>query len=425
MMRLKYLILLIAIIWMFNLFLSIYIFGTYDVKAWIRLAGVTNSFGLINGFNIYNASYPPAASIILWVVGKIFQINAFPAWISEYPTISEIGITYIYVKIVIFIFLFLFSILTFNQHNIFSKTSKDQSLKYILYVLANPAFILNASVLGYIDIFNAAPLLLSMGAFLLKKYFLAGILLSLTFSIKLIPIFLVPVFISYFLTINLSKLKITFNRRGIQSFILGITIIILPLLYYFGYDSIELIFRGSAAHGYVLSNNATNVNLLISKIINTNTTPIFWIKWSRIVFYILCGISIFNIIIRVNKMQAFLYSCVFVLYSYFFIFTGAHENHIFPSLVAALSFYAICPNNISRIIFYNISLISFLNLFIYYWFGNIIRDGEFILLAPKSFNIHLLTSLASPIVSLYAAIFYIYLVYNLFRPNQKNSRTCK
>jgi hypothetical protein len=406
-----------------NLYLAVTIFGTFDVRAWIRSAGLTNDYGLIKGFEIYNMYYPPLSSLILWVVGKISNIRSLPAWINEYPTAAEVGLSYIPIKLSLVLFLYLIPTTIYFYERFLKKHKTESWFSKSAYIFANPIFILSISVLGYLDIFFAPFLLLSFIFLERKRFYLSGLLLSIAFSIKLIPIFAIPIFLSYFATLDYIKPRLRIDWINAQRFLFGIATTVLSLIYFFGYESILAIFKASAAHGANLSNNAANLNLLISIFIGSNTAPDMWILLSRGVFYLICGIVTVKIILSTKKLEPILFSSILIFYTYFIFFTGAHENHLFPALIAAVSYFVILPNPTSKKILMHTSLLLALNLFIYYWLGHIVRNGSFVLIGPQ--NGPILTKAVSPLISLYSLFIYGYLIKTSFGGAQNHTHTGK
>lgn len=407
-----------------NIILAVYFFGTNDVRAWIRSAGLANKYGVIGAFKIYNMAYPPMATALLWIVGKISNITPFPGWIDNYPTIIEIGTSAISIKVSLIVYILLLLVSIYFYLRIVKKNASRSWYTSALIVIANPAFILSTAILGYLDIYFAPFLFLAFAFMESQYFFLSGLLLSLAFSIKLIPIFLLPIFISYFTTINFGKLKYKINFVALAKFLLGTSALILPLMYFFGFPALEAIFKASAAHGVSLSDNAANLNLIIGNILKTNKAPHVWVDISRYLFFLVCGTVIFKFVSYKKNLRSFYLSSILILYTYFVFFTGVHENHLIPALIVALAYYISCWTREAKMIFFHTSLIITLNLFAYYFLGQVIKAESFVLaLGPSNFRAY--THPLAIATSIYAIIFYVYLLRIYLGGGKKNSHARK
>jgi len=397
-----------------NLFFSIHFFGTNDVRAWIRSAGLTNEYGIVKGYYIYTMNYPPLSSVMLWVTGKIAGIKPSREWLNEYPTFIEAQNTYTPIKISIFIMYNLLALVVFYYLLKKKNYSFSKSILRTSWLYLNPAFIFVNSIFGYMDIYFV-PFLL--GSFMLLEsnlFFLSGAFFAISFLIKLLPIFLLPVFIAYFVSIKFNKFKIKILDDELSSFILGIVVVLIPTLGVFGFQSMESVFDASAVHGGILSNGATNLNYLLSTYFYPNNiTPLLWLKWSKYLFYILSAFYILTISLKKKSIENIYLASIGIFLSYYILFTGVHENHLFPALIPALG---LILNRFSKgniLIFINISLIVFLNVFSSYGFGNILQNGIITQVFPPFFN--QIKNLWRPMISFYSTLYLIYYTYSFYK----------
>ncbi len=341
-----------------TIYFSFPLFGTSDMAAWVRSASVNLEYGPTRAYKVYNMYYPPLSSLIIWSTAKLSDFHYDQSWLEDYQKPEVIGREYLPIKYSILFFL-LISVLLLKT----SVTNK-------LLILLNPALIWITLVLGYIDIYVVPSLILAYYFYQQKRYFLSGINLAITFLIKLIPIFLVPAFLLSFVEISFNPLRLKFKFRHGIVFALGclLTVAIVFLVYDLR-DFVNIIIM-SAGHGKYLSINAMNFHWLIRQIfIPENLTPSWISNLSKIMFILVSGLSLLNMMITKDKVIGVMKTSLTILFSYAMLFTGAHENHLFPAFMLSLIMYHAYPTKQSRFWYYGISTILFLNLFLFYRFG--------------------------------------------------------
>lgn len=378
---------LITVSFLLNLLLSIVFFGTQDVTAWIRSAGITNGIGVIDGYQVFSLVYPPFATVLLWITGLFHNIGLYPGWLEEYPTAQQIGNSYIPIKIAVLFFLYLTGAVVYFFAVRAKKVGIKRARQLVLKIFLNPVFILSTPILGYIDIFFSPFLLLSLFFNQISIPYFAGVFLAISFSIKLLPLLILPVFFASFIHLDIRRLQIKIYTRQATLFFAGLLTVILPVLIIFGYDAIEKIFRASVSlHGIYLSNGAANFNYLLGYIIHSNDTPAYWLTWSRLIFYAIGALSVIKVATSRNLKENFYKASIAVLFGYFIFVTGAHENHLFPALVVAAGLLTSKFSKENLKLFNTLSVIIFLNLFIFYGFGQILIGGKFISLIPGGYS---------------------------------------
>lgn len=388
-----------------NLTLCIYFFGTFDVTAWIRSAGITNNIGLVKGYYIYSLFYPPLATVILWFFGKLSGIGWYPSWVKAYPVAQQIGISYIPFKLAVLVFLYLTAAVIFWFLVKHKSLNPKRAVLYSSIIYLNPVYILSGPILGYIDIFFA-PFLLSAFFTIESGYpYLAGLLLGTSFSIKLLPLLALPAFLAYFIHFDLKKKNLNIKIKPIIYFILGTLTVVLPLIFIFGYGPVKKVFDVSLLYKIYLSNDATNLNFILKTILNTNTTPQVWIYLSRLIFYTVSLAFLIKLIISKRSIELLYKAVIGILLAYYVIVTGAHENHLFPAVAAATGLIVSSFSKDNLKIFINISLIFFLNLLVFYGLGQVLSNSRFISIIPPDYQ--QTKNTLGLVVSLYGIIYFV------------------
>ncbi len=113
--------------------------GTSDVAVWWHWASNVETLGIAAGFKANKADYPPYSSVILLCAVRAFRLFG-------------IG-TFGAIKLSILLFLFLTSF-------IFWLWTRD----FLITIVLHLSLLLNSVALGYIDVFAAPSLILSMWA---------------------------------------------------------------------------------------------------------------------------------------------------------------------------------------------------------------------------------------------------------------------
>ena len=148
--------------------------GTGDVVAFVEWAHNAHALGIPAGFKANEEMYPPLASIVL--LGSVGSANALGV-----DTIQAI-------KIGILLFLLLTSI-------VFWLWTRNFWLTVILHL----ALLLNSAALGYIDVFFAPSLLLSLWALKEKKLVLFTVFYFIACLTKYQPLTIAPLIGVYLL----------------------------------------------------------------------------------------------------------------------------------------------------------------------------------------------------------------------------------
>jgi hypothetical protein len=384
--------------------------GAGDVKYFISWAKNAESSGLISGFKASAEQYPPLSLGILLVaikVSNLFGLGGFYA-----------------VKMSILFLLFLTSFL-------FWLWTRDFTLTVILHL----SLILNSAILGYIDVFFAPTLLLSLWALKQRKLTLFAVFFSISVLTKWQPIIIAPFLAIYILNIHkVAQWRQIKYKELIGKVIFPVSIIIIVALSIFG---ITLVYTFlSATSSMFLSGNALNFNWILTHLLNVlypdrfggllngqaqyiNNPPLEVIFIPKLLFYSSYVITAVTFFKREKTFENLIIFSLLGYLAYFIFNTDVHENHLF--LVTILSiilfwvdrkhlpamFILVLMSNINLLIFSGIGgngmkfsrviggidialLLSILNVgyFLFFWVTNILQRKDSVAVQePQSENL--------------------------------------
>lgn len=400
----KILILVLLITFLVINILLINSFGTQDMVAWIRTVSVTQIYGPIKAFGIYNLNYPPIASLFLWTAGKISHLDYTKVvFLDGYSNIGRLGNLYLPIKFAILFFYEFYIILIFLYLHRIKRLDLWNALLWTTLISANFALMEASMALSYIDIFYAPFLFLSFYFLSTKRIFWSGFFLAVSFSIKIFPILLIPVFLAYFLDMKFKPLKIKIDFKSMFTLFFGMVAVLAPELVFYGFKNICQVLSSSSEHGNFLSFNATNLGLILKHFFYHDNISSPYIKdLMKLSFFIFSSLFIWKLAISKKNMDNFLYAGIGILLGYFTLYTGAHENHLFPALVLATSLIVFNPIRRNVLIYWIISSIVFLNLFLFYGLGS--SYGNVIFFLRHLFGLETMKIVLSFIV----VIFFVY-----------------
>lgn len=340
-------------------------FGTLDMHSFIAVIQDQQLFGLIGGYHYYNLYYPPLASVFLYPV-TIVGIN-----LQQAPVWSQA----LLIKMVLAMFYYWFIWLIFRIYK--NNASTIEALAKINSILMNVALFESAIILSYLDILIAPFMLLSFYWLVKKTYFASGLALACAFMTKLLPVLLVPAFILYFCT-KLPQQRLTIDWRSITLFLAGLGCIVVPLLWLFGYDEVKNIVQVSNGHGTYLS-LSYNFNKIVSVYLATNDTPVIVGYLNKLMFMGSSAIFLLKLLYSKKNIITLTYAGLGIMLSYFVWSNGVHENHLFPAFILGMILFIYQPSTFHKIIYYNLTVLTFLELFIPYGLG--IHFGAYLNLA--------------------------------------------
>lgn len=330
-------------------------FGTNDMYSFIQLVETIEEYGLQQAYHVYNLNYPPLSSVLMYPITLL----------GDYRTFDQTT-KIVLIKTMLAVFYFGFSGVIIWLYKQRTRPSSIQLAKKSFFILCNVGLFEATFILSYFDIFLALPLFGAVYAVHKNRFFLAGVCVASTFMIKLIGLFVVPVFIVYCVT--LQKKSINIQWKSLLFFLAGMATVVAPLIYFFSYEQVNFIMTQSSAHGNQLS-FAFNFPRIIQYIQDSNATSVLIHNISRASFLGISVLILWQVLRNPKTVSALLWACITILFTYFIMFTGVHENHLLPALMLALILYIWEPNRLNRLAYYGLTVIVLLNLLVRYGFG--------------------------------------------------------
>ncbi len=371
--------------------------GTGDVETWERWAHNADTFGIASGFAANRGDYPPYTSVILLGAVRISRL---------------VGVgTFGAVKLSVLLFLLLTSL-------VFGWWTRN----FVLTVILHLSLLLNSVALGYIDIFFAPTLILSIWAIKEQKLALFAIFYSIACLTKWQPIIIAPFIGLYILNIkHVRHWKQVDFKRLTKHVLFPAAVILIPTLSVFGVVAVLKSLKYAGSHDF-LSGNALNFSWILThwlrvfyperfgglvqgqaKYIRTRSLQVTFVP--KLLFG-LSYLSAFVSFLRRDKTFEELINFSLLGYLAYFIFnTGVHENHLFLAVILSVTLFwvnkdrlfvmimLILMSNVNLILFYGIDgsglgfsrtiantvdmalLLSILNVgfFLFLWGANVLQ----------------------------------------------------
>lgn len=331
--------------------------GTGDVKIWIKWIKVVDASGPFEGFKAIQWDYPPLVAVIMFLIAKtahIFSIDFFTA-----------------LKLALALFLAVTSL-------IFWIWTRNP----LITAIAHFSLLWNSLMLGYIDIFFAPFLVLSLWALKESKMATFTIFYSIACLIKWQPIIIAPFILLYILNISkISELKKIDYKTLMLNVLLPISIITIITIALF--KTPFLMSFASAVNELYLSGDALNFGWIFTYLIRvfypesfgpliegqatyiiTRTLKVTIIP--KILFFIFYATTFLSFFKREKGFESLIHYSLLGFLAYFTFNTGVHENHLFvPAVLAVILFflnrehlvtsaYILIMSNINLIIFFGI-----------------------------------------------------------------------
>ena len=324
-----------------------------DVNDWFAWALRLSNFDYANFYSPqYFSDYTPGYLYILSFLGFIKNLFSIPD-----------SIFYILLKTPAIISELLIALLVYSFLKNFV-TVKKAALSS-LFIIFNPALILNSSVWGQIDSILTLLMLASVVSLSKNKLIFSSIFFALAILVKPQAVALLPLFVLYFIK--------EFKFQNIFMLIIpGLMITFIFTYPFFPQESlfgfIKHVSKSAALYPY------TSVNAY-----NLWGTIGFWINdsylWNKLSYqtwsYIILAIYWVLIAYFYLKKNISLYSMTaLATLGFFFLPTRVHERYLYPALVFLILTAAIYK---SRLLFYSAALLSilhFLNLYYVYVYYN-------------------------------------------------------
>ena len=342
--------------------------GTQDVDMWQRWAYNADTLGMASGFEANKDNYPPYSSVILLCAlraARLFRIGT-----SGDVFVHFTSMIFYIVKLSILFFLLLTSL-------VFWWWTRD----FWITVLLHLSLLLSSVALGYIDVFFAPSLLLSMWALKEQKLVLFTAFYSIACLTKWQPIIIAPFLGVYLLNMRHVRSWKQIDFKRLAGRVLVPTLAILMLTFAaFGVGPVLRSLKDATSHDF-LSGNALNFNWILThwlhvfsperfgglikgqaKFIRTRSLHI---TLAPQLLFLLSYASVIVSFFRRDKTFEVLLNFALMGYLAYFIFnTGVHENHLF--LATLLSFILFWTNRDHLFLVISLILMSNVNLFVFY-----------------------------------------------------------
>jgi hypothetical protein len=334
--------------------------GTYDINIWQQWGQSAYEHGIAGGYSINrNDNYPPLPTVILWVC---------------YTAANFAGIAP-----VIFIKISLLACLLASTAIFYHWSEKSFLATSVFY--CTMAF--SSLGLAYLDIYMAPWLLWAFYSLQRGRVAIFSFCFTVACLVKYAPLMMGP-----FLALYLVMKYIRPSHIVADVFRLSLRAIIpsaLPIaiaLFFFGGDLVNT-FRSSFSTGW-LSGYGLNFNWIVTRFIfQTGIQPLpegadptvaalnvpleTPLLIAKILFNSFLGATVIVFLLRQKNFENLLMFVFLGCFSYFIFAAGVHENHLFLANLLVLILLCINPGNLYLAI--GISLISSLNMFMFFGFS--------------------------------------------------------
>lgn len=388
--------------------MDIWLEWTTHIAKW----GPLNAFNIINTNHDYQSTdYPPLTFVNLYLALKVASIVKV-GWVIA---IKIILLVYYLVTLVALIYLS-----TSNRKRSLAKSAVISAGLFLGGLL----FVVNSQALSFLDITFAPYLIFSLATFSRRKYLLSGICLALAILVKWIAILILPALLFYFLKKQRRQYRVDYlpliKFFGGIGLVVGLLIASFWLNHTSLYSLVEAL-RKTLDRPYLsaLSLNfnwiITYLNLLLfpkmyggliggsPKIIMDYNHPFRLISP---MILLLVGIVILKTFLKKKKnMNTLLQSGLMISWSYYIWSFGVHDNHLFITVLIALSLAVITTNwnNIKQYLL--LSAVNLSSFLIFYGF----RFRESTIPFPHNFRIILGIDLTVLLAVFHVAIYLVYL----------------
>lgn len=371
---------IILLLFLINILLIVS-FGSSDMTAWCRYAQATIGRDILSAHIAGFQLYPLLSTIIFSIVANLWRLVAGSS--------AEL---YLGIKISIIVF-YIFTALIFY---IYSKIVNEKSfskLNYLLVFLLTFSLIVNTQGLAYVDIYTIPSAIASLIFLYKKKYFLAGLLLGITISIKFEPILLIPL---YGVTIFNFEKPLMKSIKDSLIFLLGLIPLVvglwaLLLTYPGGYDMATIQYHVLFNAPY-LSGHAMNFNWILTYLLHLfqpeNYSPLGSgglivfiggdnIFWPRYIFYFISALIILKYwLFQKKNLSNLLTASVMMFFSHFIINREVHEQHLFYTVILALALYLYKNTKENLYFLILVDIMNTVNLIMFYGFTGAAFTGR-------------------------------------------------
>ena len=330
--------------------------GTVDVGTWRSWLNDARAGGLIHGYAANHAEYPPLALAILY---------------GAYELCSLVGLTdFKAIKLSILLFLWLSTFLVWLW-------TRSVNVTLILYF----SLLLNSLALGYLDIYFAPSLILSLWMLKERRLVWFSAFYAVACLTKWQPLLIGPFIAIYLVGIqdDLGQWKKWVRRIGLQALLPAVAVTALTLAV-FGAQPVLQAFKAALSHKY-LSGNALNLNWIVTYFLHTlrpnefgglkNGLATYFLteSWKitlipRLLFYSTYSLTLLMFVRREKDFKNLVLFSIIGVLCYYTFNIGVHENHLFLVTVLAVILLWLDASFCSMAVL--LILMSNINLFLFY-----------------------------------------------------------
>lgn len=351
--------------------------GSADHVSWTQYAIAATTY--LNPFRAYTdvvLQYPPLSIVVISFFANIWRNIV---GVSQDYTIA--------IKLSIFSF-YLLSVgclLRFSAS--LTEIYKISIMAKLVTILTTFSLIIQTQGLADINVYVIPSLFTSIFFLFQRKYWITGILIGLTISIKWQPAILLPLFI---VTLLDSKEGIKGNLKRLFVFVSGFLIFpviswSLVLVQPGGYFATARAFEFFATNNLLLSGQALNINWVATYVLHI-TDPVYYGSIQQLDYlnrqiptysapWALRGhlflITAFAIIVyywhfQKKEITTFLGAAIMLFFSHHQLNKSAYEKHIFYVVVLMLFLYLIRPTQSNKRLLILFDIMVIMNLVFFY-----------------------------------------------------------
>lgn len=354
--------------------------GSSDTVSWTQYTVAITEHG-DNPFlaqTVVDQRYPPLSTVILGFFATLWK--------------NLIGVSKTYAistKISIFV-LYLLTVISYLKFGVATNKKKALSqLDKLLIILTTFSLIIQTQGLADLNVYILPPLFAAIVALKRKKYFLSGVILGITISIKWQPVILIPLFGATLFNFD-RNIKVALKRSLLFLFgFLPIPMIAwyLVLIQPGGLAAIQRSFDYLFHGAPMLSGQALNLNWIATYLIHIfqpekdvslahlgglNRQIPTGIAPTVLQGYLFLFVG-FMILLRYwlfqkKDLARFLSAAVMIFFSHHILNKSAYEKHLFYTVALMLFLYLIRPTRGNRNLVILFDIMTIMNLVFFYGF---------------------------------------------------------
>lgn len=359
--------------------------GTSDIGVFEAL----NRVAILHSNPFYNHTltdnqYPPLSTVIYTAFTHLYQNtigfnDTRPDVVGQFALATKISTTVFYLLSIILIFFF---------WKVFRKNDNFKNSDLLIILLTTFSLGLQSNSLTSTDILTTPAMVLAILCLFKKKYFLAGVLLGISASIKWQPVVLFPLF-----GLTVFNLRAKFSQSLMPSIKVVLGLMLIPVIVWSlvlsqpnGQVSFEIgVIKFLLESPPLLSGLAMNLNWIVTYLLHLTQPQSFgalelsgWMNWQTgsyaapkifqgYLFYLASGIILLKYWLSPKKdLPLFLTTAVVIYFSHYMLNRGAYQNHSFYFVLMMLLLYLISPTSKNKFILIIFDIMNFMGQVFFY-----------------------------------------------------------